>query len=220
MDPNSSSLHRRVECFKKFIFYIILEKHFFLYFSISRATVFLGTTDLSQTQPGQQRFEVNNANDIITHPNYRRQGLFNDIALIRLPRDIQYTERIQPVKLAINSAATYVNQEALASGYGRIRDDMRTNQLWWTSLRVMTNMQCMNYYGSIITNEKLCTHTGPPPHSTCQGDSGGPLVLTNNRMLIGVSSFVGSSCEGNAPAGFQRVNVHKRWIERTTGQTF
>lgn len=184
--------------------------------------MFLGTTDLSQTQFGQQRYEVTNENDIRTHPDYQRSGLFNDIALIRLPRDIQYTNRIQAVRLAVNSAAPYVNQEALASGYGRIRDNMSTNQLWWTSLRVMSNQDCRNYYGNIITSEKLCTHTGPPPHSTCQGDSGGPLVLNNNnnRMQIGISSFVGQTCEGNSPAGFQRVNVHKRWIERTTGQNF
>lgn len=182
--------------------------------------MFLGTTDLSQNQQGQQKYEVTNSNDIITHPNYQSMGLFNDIALIRLPRDIQFTDRIKIVRLAVNSAASYVNQEPLASGYGKIRDNMSTNQLWWTALRVMPNQNCMNFYGNIITNEKLCTYTGPPPHSTCQGDSGGPLVLPNSKMLIGVTSFVGASCEGNSPAGFQRVNVHKRWLERTTGQTF
>lgn len=182
--------------------------------------MFLGTTDLSQTQPGQQKYEVDSAQDIITHPKYNHQGLFNDIALIRLSKDIQFTDGIKPVRLAVNSAASYVNQEPLASGYGRVKDDMRTNQLWWTSLRVMSNQNCRNYYGNIITNEKLCTYTGPPPHSTCQGDSGGPLVFSRNNMLIGVTSFVGASCEGNSPAGFQRVNVHKNWIERTTGLTF
>lgn len=180
----------------------------------------LGITNLSGKQYGQQTFTVKDPKDIITHPKYKHSGLFNDIALIRLPKDIEFTKNISVVSMDLNSTASYKNQLTTASGFGRIDDVTGTNLLWFAVLKVMSNKNCQNHYGSIITNEKLCTFTGPPAQSTCTGDSGGPLILNSNKTLIGIASFVGSSCVKNEPAGFQRINVHKEWIEKTTGEKF
>lgn len=181
--------------------------------------VTLGITSLSGKQPGKQTFKVKDSKDIITHPKFIRNGLFNDIALIKLPKDIEFTKNISAIKVVFSNAS-YTNQLATASGFGRIDDVTGTNQLWFAVLKVMSNRNCRDHYGSIISNEKLCTFTGPPAQSTCTGDSGGPLILNSNKTLIGISSFVGSSCVKNEPAGFQRINVHKKWIEKTTGENF
>lgn len=189
-----------------------------------RAIVIAGSVDLSGPTEDQQVVLVNDENDLITHPKYSRKKIVNDIALIRLPQPLNYTENIDVANLRINDRSTYVGKNVTASGFGKTSDSSSPSKtLMYTTLTVITNTVCARSYQSgLVDNTKLCTSAGTrfDPHSTCQGDSGGPLVLTGSTEQIGLVSFGGNSCQRGTPVAFTRINVHKDFIEDTTGLSF
>lgn len=148
----------------------------------------------------------------------------NDIALIRLPQPLNYTDHISKVNIRINDDSTYVGKNVTASGFGKTSDSSKpSNTLMWTTLTVITNTVCARYYQSgLVDNTKLCTSAGTiiRPHSTCQGDSGGPLVLTETLEQIGLVSFGGDSCQRGTPVAFTRISAHKGFIESKTRLLF
>ncbi|KAL5288495.1 hypothetical protein ACFFRR_008991 [Megaselia abdita] len=193
-------------------------------FNRVRAIVIAGTVDLSGPTPDQQVIFVNDSDYLITHPNYTRKKVLNDIALIRLPQPLNYTDHIDEVDLRINDKSYYVGKNVTASGFGKTSDSSKPSKtLMWTTLTVITNQVCARSYQSgLVDNTKLCTSAGTrfKPHSTCQGDSGGPLVLTESLEQIGLVSFGGDSCQRGTPVAFTRVSAHKGFIEDTTGISF
>lgn len=185
-----------------------------------------GSVNISSPTPGQQVIFVKNSEYLITHPNYSRPKVENDIALIHLPEPLNYTDHISEVKLRINDASLYLNKNVTASGFGKTADDSKSSkQLMWTTLKVIPNRVCARFYQpGQFDKSKLCTTAGTRrnPHSTCQGDSGGPLVLTGKKPFqqIGLVSFGGDSCEEGTPVAFTRINSHKDFIEDNTGLSF
>lgn len=167
---------------------------------------------------------VGDSDDLITHPKYSRKKVVNDIALIRLPTPLNYTDHIDVVGLRIDDKSTYVGKNVTASGFGKTSDTSKSSKtLMWTTLTVITNRVCARSYQSgLVDKTKLCTSAGNriEPHSTCQGDSGGPLVLTDTLEQIGLVSFGGDSCERGIPVAFTRISAHKEFIEDNTGLSF
>lgn len=148
----------------------------------------------------------------------------NDIALIRLPEPLNYTDHIDKVELRINDKSTYVGKNVTSSGFGKTSDSSKPSKtLMWTTLTIITNRVCARSYQSgLVDNTKLCTSAGTrvKPHSTCQGDSGGPLVLTETLEQIGLVSFGGDSCQRGTPVAFTRISAHKDFIEDNSGLSF
>ncbi|KAJ8889043.1 hypothetical protein PR048_008537, partial [Dryococelus australis] len=65
--------------------------------------------------------EVNlTSTEFYIHPGWNRQKIMNDIALIKLPSKVQYSENILPVRLPARSQVTenFTNDEVTASGWG------------------------------------------------------------------------------------------------------
>jgi len=86
-------------------------------------------------------------------------------------------------------------------------------------LTVITNEECANIYGNIITSTKICTAT-TGGMSTCSGDSGGPLVFLVGDVYnqVGIVSFGSAAgCQLGYPVGFTRVTSYLNWIESSTG---
>lgn len=182
-----------------------------------RAEVILGTIDMTQRPPGSVRVW---ANYIRTHPNYRPGSNKFDISLIRIP-PVQFSNTIRSVYIAVSNANSYVGQNVVVSGYGRIADNTNTNRLYYTQTRIANLQVCYNFYKQgLVDNSMLCAKPpGNRPQSACRGDSGGP-VFVNNYGVVGIVSFGPNSCQQGQPEAYQRVNVHKNFIRSTTGINF
>uniref|UniRef100_U5EUF2 Putative trypsin n=1 Tax=Corethrella appendiculata TaxID=1370023 RepID=U5EUF2_9DIPT len=168
------------------------------------------------------------------HANYKPLLLENDVALIRLPYSINYTENILPIALPPRqfSDELFVNAKAVVSGFGRINDSPGSTvspTLNWANIRIITNQRCNESYSDEREYEDIYDSTicgvgfDFDNQSTCNGDSGGPLVLRQDNDIpiqIGVVSFVSNyGCASGNPSGYARITKFLDWIEDNSGVT-
>ncbi|KAI8126124.1 Serine protease 3 [Lucilia cuprina] len=179
-------------------------------------TVYLGSTSRAVAKV---TYSVD-YNSIFQHRDYDPFTFNNDITLIKIPA-VTFTDEIQPIRLPAISETypTYDGTWPTASGWGKIEDaGWVVWGLKYVQLEVISNAECAQTYGPMITDAILCVST-PDGTSTCQGDSGGPLALGSE--LIGVTSFVSSGgCESGYPSGFARVTTYLEWIKSLTGISY
>ncbi|KAF5293473.1 hypothetical protein FQA39_LY02958 [Lamprigera yunnana] len=135
---------------------------------------------------------VRNTGAGIVHENYRPPFPWNDVALIDLVTEVEFTGGI-PSSSSLN----------------------------FVDLTTISNSECRRGLpGIFIVKGTLCT-VGHPEHSTCQGDSGGPLVVYDDNgeaTHVGTTSFGSSEgCELGKPAAFARTSYFIPWITEHTG---
>lgn len=152
------------------------------------------------------------------HEQYNPNNLNNDVALLRLPVAAE-GNNIAVIQMAPRDWPDLDRVPVRASGFGLTRDGGQTvDDLMKVNLRVITNQQCRNAYGSstVIASTLCATWTQQSGQSTCNGDSGGPLTaVANNRYyLVGVTSFVTrGDCDSGNPSGYARVSSFRDWID-------
>ncbi|KAJ8719735.1 hypothetical protein PYW08_011910 [Mythimna loreyi] len=157
--------------------------------------------------------------DIVLHANYNPVNINNDIAIIRLPTNVGFSDSIRPIALpsGIDLWMTFAGSWAVVAGFGRTTDQATSvstviNQ---ANVQVVNEVDCQGIYGpEFVTHSTICT-SGRGGVGPCIGDSGGPLVLNRNTgpILIGVVSFVsGAGCQAGLPAAYARVTSFNNWI--------
>jgi len=197
--------------------YVITAAHCII--NVPTVTIGMGSNNLALPQIAMI------AQSRIIHPNYNAQTYQNDLALLRLPLNVTTTTQIQWIRLPTISQTSnqFVNSTGIFSGYGRVTDQSNISPtLRFARTRILTNLQCQQYYGTIaVTNNTLCTfgwdfnEQGP-----CANDNGGPLYLaeSNGNTLIGIHSFISSSgCNAGHPAGYVRISAYTQWISQQVG---
>lgn len=77
----------------------------------------LGTHELEDESPKYVGIEY-----FIRHPGYQRWngGYRSDIALVRLKKPVDFTEKIKPVKLASSSDTFGPSSECFITGWGNV----------------------------------------------------------------------------------------------------
>ncbi|XP_075161235.1 brachyurin [Haematobia irritans] len=191
----------------------------------SRALVFIGAHDIKNPQEkGQIRLMVHRR-DFIIFPTWNPRRLKDDIAIVQLPKPINYNERIQPIQLPKRDYEyrTFEDKLGVASGWGRYATGVHaiSNVLRYVQLRIIDGNMCKYNFPQSYRSTNICT-SGRYQKSTCNGDSGGPLVLqrrkSRKRVLIGITSF-GSifGCDRGYPAAFTKVASYLDWINHVTG---
>ncbi|KAF5293469.1 hypothetical protein FQA39_LY02954 [Lamprigera yunnana] len=180
-------------------------------------TVTLGTISSNGDDPNAV---VVHTTSHIVHENYDSLYLWNDIALVDLVSDVQFTDLIQPISLG--SRVVEPDAPVWVSGWGKTSDSSNwvSPVLNFINLNTISNEDCADVYGGSIVDSTLCCR-GHPEHSTCSGDSGGPLFEYDSdekRHHIGVVSFVHvAGCASGNPSGYGRTSSHISWIESHTG---
>ncbi|TDG53404.1 hypothetical protein AWZ03_000219 [Drosophila navojoa] len=182
----------------------------------------VNTTD--DDEPGRVEILVDKQ-DTIVHADYDELLATNDIALIHLPKDLQFSAYIQLAKLPNRKRpSTYEGRKALVSGWGRMANQEPAEILQYLQVKIIPNILCELLWNKVLVAEKkiildsfLCVDTqrGMP----CVGDSGGPLVLDDgSNVLVGVVSHgYDSKCKRPVPDVFMRVSSFLDWIEQRTG---
>ncbi|NXG45403.1 CTRL protease, partial [Psilopogon haemacephalus] len=178
--------------------------------------VVLGDYDLANPQGVQ----VKTVARAITHPNWNPNTFNNDITLLRLSTPAQLGSTVSPICLAPANLNLPDNLQCVTTGWGRVNPNSQALAalLQQLTLPLISQSQCMQYWGNRITSSMLCA--GGVGATSCQGDSGGPLVTLdgNSWMLIGIVSWGRSDCNINAPAMYTRVSLFRPWIDYIVSQ--
>ncbi|XP_058462610.1 collagenase-like isoform X2 [Malaya genurostris] len=162
----------------------------------------------------------------IVHPDFDAIRLYNDVAVIKLPSPVSFSNDIAPIRLPPVSYATktFQNLMGVVSGYGRTSDASQSisNVLRYENMRIISNADCATIYGtSVIRNSTMCAIGWERTNqNVCQGDSGGPLVVKENEsyVQIGIVSFVSNrGCSTGDPSGYIRTASYVHWIAQQTG---
>ncbi|XP_011310437.1 chymotrypsin-2 isoform X2 [Fopius arisanus] len=149
------------------------------------------------------------------HRYFRPQPPANDIAILKLSRQIPFNDYQRPIKLPTQNTQSRV--EVTVTGWGRgYHDNRRRKQMRYLQKLNMITVSlrvCQYIYGRVITPRQLCAK-GAPGSGMCIGDSGG--ALTHNDEIVGIASWVeigdGLPCAKASPDVFTRVYAYLPWI--------
>lgn len=131
----------------------------------------------------------------------------SDIALIKLPSILQFTDYVKSIKLA--SAPTAIGADAITLGYGRVSEDIFPQNLQYTKFNTINKLECTTDEYKLIPDYRVACAKGTQS-SICIGDVGGPLVSAGK--LIGVAISTWKECEVDHPQGFTDILPYVEWI--------
>ncbi|XP_058799506.1 chymotrypsin-2-like [Phymastichus coffea] len=167
-------------------------------------TVIAGTHKLSGGNEQVYKSEY-----IVWHEKYNAPKFVNDIGLIRVNRDIEFNDKVQPIPIA-DEDFSKDNYPVTLTGWGSMQAGGRApNILQEIVLRVISQTKCANAMTVAITESHICTLT-KVGEGACNGDSGGPLVA--DGVQIGIVSF-GMPCARGKPDVFTRIFTFVDWIQ-------
>lgn len=166
---------------------------------------------------------VRNVIRIVRSDAFNLTTLRDDIALLQLAPPVRFNANVQPIQLPAKSQAneTYDGSILTVSGFGKTESSYSSDILRYVNVKGISNDECEESYGQIVTPKILCTQGYPNvTQGSCTGDSGGPLIMENengNPTLVGMVSFVsGRGCTVGDPQGFTRVGSYLEFISNVT----
>lgn len=143
---------------------------------------------------------------IKVHPSFNPLTLANDIALLMTTSNISFNSNV--ASIALPTAATGANTEAIVSGWGFLGTAQDpTNQLQVLKTTTTSNLLC-SLLTSLLNSDQICTYDSIF-QGICNGDAGSPLTV--NRKLVGIGSW-NSICGIGLANFFTRVYSHLSWI--------
>ncbi|KAF2902747.1 hypothetical protein ILUMI_03437 [Ignelater luminosus] len=155
------------------------------------------------------------------------KNAYNDIALLRLKKEVNYTRFIQPIclpQLTKLRKKDFEGKKAVVAGWGRTEKKWESDVKLKVALPIRSNENCSKIYQQHeinIQSSQICAG-GEKGQDSCQGDSGGPLMYSDpseqpNWVCIGIVSFgteaLNKECgtEG-IPGVYTRVTEYLQWI--------
>ncbi|CAG9822462.1 unnamed protein product [Phaedon cochleariae] len=157
----------------------------------------------------------------VFHDGYDRNNdnRYNDIALVRLSRPVQYSNFIRPICLPEPNEVANVGENVIVAGWGATELLTRSPIKLKLQLPIADKDQCSRTFrtaGISLRESQICAG-GQEGRDSCTGDSGGPLMQTSRNdtsqwYLEGVVSF-GARC-GSAgwPGIYTKVESYLEWI--------
>lgn len=152
----------------------------------------------------------------IKHPLYKASTAYNDIALVKLEKDMQFNERVRPACLPY-SLPDNTAPEVTAIGLNMSMD--HSKKLVKVNTKLVSRSECNDSYkkvlpSGIVADFQVCVEEKAPnicvPHT-------GPVVTVNNDhpnmySVIGIIS-IGKSFNCDTPVVCTRVYIYVPWIE-------
>ncbi|KAI1902779.1 hypothetical protein AGOR_G00019510 [Albula goreensis] len=179
----------------------------------SHFIVRLGAYRLSETSPYEASYKIIKA---IRHPSYNNFQDGDDIAVVMLDRDINFSWFVREVpQLALSGDVFDASSTCYAIGWGRVKKDvpLRTPKtLQEVKVPVVENHICQKSYPT-LKPKMICA--GGDSIDSCQGDSGGPLMCysRNTWVQVGVVSFGNGCGKPNYPGVYTRVSSYREFIK-------
>ncbi|XP_035893221.1 phenoloxidase-activating factor 2-like isoform X1 [Anopheles stephensi] len=177
-----------------------------------------GEWDISTTNEPYPQQEIR-VKDVITHPDYVRNPIQHDIALLVLENSVQYRQHIRPICLP-QPDDDFVGKRCISNGWGTDRG-VYANVMKKIAVPVIPRAKCTRmlrlaglgpYYQ--LREGFLCAG-GEANVDMCKGDGGSPLACQTDSgtfVLGGIVSW-GIGCGGfNLPGVYVAVNRYVNWI--------
>ncbi|XP_041983784.1 serine protease snake-like [Aricia agestis] len=161
------------------------------------------------------------------HPGYKPPSKYDDVALLELVTDVDFTNDVRPACLW-NRDSTRPHTKALATGWGVVDPQARrtSTDLQKVSLTLFDNNSCnrllereeKRHWERGVIDTQVCAGELRGGKDTCQGDSGSPLQVASSENqcifhVIGITSFGGRCAQPGRPAVYTRVSKYLNWIE-------
>ena len=153
------------------------------------------------------------------HPSFvqMKQGLYNDICLIKFKTSIPCSADIRPVCLA--SELPLEGEKCKVAGFGDTTGrDHYSNVLNEGVLTVESYKYCGLIYDSPshqAMDSLFCAQNFTYEVDTCQGDSGGPFTCPRNgtNYMFGITSFGVGCNDKKYPGAYTAVAKYLSWIK-------
>ncbi|XP_062545297.1 CLIP domain-containing serine protease B4-like isoform X2 [Armigeres subalbatus] len=179
--------------------------------------------------PPVQEFDLER---IIPHEGFsiKSSNRANDVALVRLSGDAQYSNFVVPICLPEPGCVAKVNRLfdgiLVASGWGKTENASASRFKLYTKLHSSKFEDCKTNYATRnripLTEGHFCAE-GSHGQDTCNGDSGGPLMKEISEQgryyVIGVISFGPTKCGQLLPGVYTKVEHYYKWIVKKMIET-
>ncbi len=154
---------------------------------------------------------------LIVHPDYQRNLVQNDIALVQLAKPVRLVAGSVAI-IALPASQPRQGAPVTLTGWGTTSSTSYSipAALQFVPLTIAANSQCLDAGFKSVTDTDLCAVGSGV--SQCSGDSGGPLVWTadidgrDTPTLIGVVSRSRAGCPVDKPALYTRIGSFVPWI--------
>jgi len=158
---------------------------------------------------------------VIIHEGYHnREGLHDDIALLRLASPLKFRDEIQPICLPEPKTKWADKESFLVTGWGQLGEyDDSPDRLRQVVVPHIPNSVCRrqpNYGGGAIHEGVMCAGLILGGKDACAGDSGGPLatVVDGKWTLAGVVSWGVGCGDKHSPGVYTNVGQYVDWINK------
>lgn len=161
--------------------------------------------------------------ETIIHERYNPQvsGQQNDIALVRLSRDVSFTNFIKPICLP---EGPQLDNKLTVAGWGQTENRYESPVKLKAQIPLADRDSCLKKYRAppnniVITETQICAG-GERGVDSCRGDSGGPLMQLQDPksehpkwVTVGIVSFGPQPCgQSGWPGVYTNVYQFKSWI--------
>ncbi|KAL9701007.1 hypothetical protein quinque_004448 [Culex quinquefasciatus] len=189
----------------------------------SKLVIHLGQYDLREITGVQQC----NVSEVHIHEEYSTNR--NDIAVLVLSSDVEYSDFVIPICLdnRVDPDLTkLVGQRGSVAGWGLTENHTVAQLLRTAQMPVVSHVECVQadptLFGRYLDRGMFCAGERNGT-SVCNGDSGGGFYISEGDrwVLRGVVSFSGvdenRQCDTAQYAGFANVHNYLGWIRNVTG---
>jgi len=157
--------------------------------------------------------------DMVPRNDYNPTTISNDVVILKLGEDVQFSKYVVPACLPSSSSNDYTGQSAVVSGWGAISWKGPTSPfLKETTVKITSasDRKCRPMMRPSEDSTKLCAYADGT--NSCQGDSGGPLVVKENgkNTVVGVVSYGPGGCVvPNVGVIYAKVTGFLDWIQQS-----
>lgn len=182
-----------------------------------RLYVRAGEHDLLTDEGTEQEVRVEN---VYIHPNYDRETVDNDVALLRLKAPLKLTKYVATACLPSKKDILKEDDMGYILGWGKKKNSaiFGTDVLHQAMVPIANISDCRSVYEDYyISNNMMCAGYRTGRVDSCAGDSGGPLLFQrrNRWFIFGITSF-GEGCGRKGKYGiYSKVTNFVKWIRRT-----
>ncbi len=164
------------------------------------------------------------ASRVIAHPQFNRQTLDYDYALLQLSGDSKFrTIDLNSTEIVIPDAGSQDVVNVWTSGWGALSEGSfgLPRILQKVEVPLVTAKACNapTSYNGEITDRMICAGLEAGGKDSCQGDSGGPLFTrqaSGDFLLVGVVSWGEGCARANKYGVYSKVNAQIDWIAQQT----
>ncbi|XP_074594817.1 phenoloxidase-activating factor 2-like [Brevipalpus obovatus] len=164
--------------------------------------------------------------EVIIHPSFNPKNLHNDIAIVKLAREVTFKPNIDSVCLP-QPGQSY-DRQCVTTGWGKnsYHGGQFSNILKEVNLPIIPHDDCQKALRKTRLGRNFRLHDsflcagGEPGRDACKGDGGGPLVCyrqDGTYSLVGIVSW-GIDCGQAQPGVYVNVEKFLDWISSTTGR--